>query len=88
MVLITYLRIFSRVLLLGIYVVYIVIKLPGKISPQLLSRLILGRVGIIDPDVIVGPSIGEDAAIIDLGDEKVLVVHADPITGAIEYLGW
>ncbi|MEM2201198.1 MAG: AIR synthase family protein [Ignisphaera sp.] len=81
-------RIFSRVLLLGNYVVYIVIKLPGKISPQLLSRLILGRVGVIDPDVIVGPSIGEDAAIIDLGDEKVLVVHVDPITGAIEHLGW
>ncbi|MDH5713203.1 MAG: AIR synthase family protein, partial [Candidatus Bathyarchaeota archaeon] len=37
--------------------------------------------------VIVGPRIGEDAAVIDFKD-RVLVVHSDPITGAIENIGW
>jgi hydrogenase maturation factor len=37
--------------------------------------------------VIVGPKIGEDAAIIDFED-RVLVVHSDPITGAVENVGW
>lgn len=36
----------------------------------------------------MGPSIGEDAAIIDLGDGKALVAHVDPVTGVVEYLGW
>ncbi len=60
----------------------------GKLPPTLLNKYILSRVGIKDPAVIVGPSIGEDSAVIDLGDDKILVAHSDPITGAVELLGW
>ncbi len=60
----------------------------GKLPPSMLLRYVIGRTGAKDPSVIVGPSIGEDAAIIDLGDGRVLVVHSDPITGAVELLGW
>ena len=60
----------------------------GKLPPEILKKYILSRVGVVDPSVIVGPSIGEDAAVIDIGDSKVLVVHVDPITGAVEFLGW
>ena len=60
----------------------------GKLPPEILKKFILSRVGVVDPSVIVGPSIGEDAAIIDIGDNKVLVAHVDPITGAVEFLGW
>ncbi len=45
------------------------------------------RIGARRKEVIVGPGIGEDAAIIDFGD-KVLVVHSDPITEAVERIGW
>jgi hydrogenase maturation factor len=38
-------------------------------------------------DVVFGPSIGEDAAIVKVGKE-VLAIAADPITGAEEWLGW
>ena len=62
--------------------------LMGKLPPDILSKFIFSRVGLMDPSVIVGPSIGEDAAIIDLGDNKVLIAHVDPITGAVEHLGW
>ncbi len=60
----------------------------GKLPPKLLEKYVFSRIGVKDPDVIVGPNFGEDAAIIDLGNDKVLVAHVDPITGAVELLGW
>ncbi|MGC9147960.1 MAG: AIR synthase family protein [Sulfolobales archaeon] len=59
----------------------------GKLRPDLLEKYVLNRVGFIDHRVIIGGRVGEDAALIDLGDEKVLVVHTDPITGSIDLLG-
>ena len=40
-----------------------------------------------DPRVVLGPSLGEDAALIDLGD-RYLVAKTDPITFATELIGW
>lgn len=60
----------------------------GKLPPDLLAKFVFSRVGRIDSSVIVGPSIGEDAAVIDLGNGRVLVAHVDPITSAVEYIGW
>ncbi len=60
----------------------------GKLPPDMLLKYVMSRTGSPDPSVVVGPSIGEDAAVVDLGDGRVLVVHADPITGAVELLGW
>jgi len=60
----------------------------GKLPPSMLERYVLSRVGAKDPAVLVGPSIGEDAAIIDIGGGRVLVAHVDPITEAVELLGW
>jgi len=59
----------------------------GKLDPELLKQVIFGCLGSPDPRVIVGPKIGEDAAVIDFKD-RALVVHSDPITGAIENIGW
>ncbi|MFZ8793454.1 MAG: AIR synthase related protein, partial [Acidilobaceae archaeon] len=58
-----------------------------KLRPDVLVNLVLGRVGVRDPSVVVGPAIGEDSAIIDLGG-FYLVVHSDPITGAVASVGW
>lgn len=58
----------------------------GKLSQEELLEL-LGILTRRDPSVLLGPAIGEDAAIVDLGD-KVLVTHSDPITGASELAGW
>ncbi|HDI46527.1 MAG TPA: hydrogenase assembly protein HupF [Candidatus Methanomethylia archaeon] len=62
--------------------------MPGKIPPSILANYIFARLGARDSSVIIGPSIGEDAAVLDLGDGKALVVHTDPISGAVEHLGW
>src|SRR5258708_12238122 len=40
-----------------------------------------------DPRVVVGPRVGEDAAVIDMGD-RYLVATADPITFATDEAGW
>ena len=46
------------------------------------------RVGVLDDSVIVGPRVGEDAAIIKLGESLYLVAHLDPITAAGRLAGW
>jgi hydrogenase expression/formation protein HypE len=40
-----------------------------------------------DPRVVVGPRVGEDAAVIDMGD-RYLVATSDPITFASAEIGW
>jgi hydrogenase maturation factor len=59
----------------------------GKIDPATLKQVIFNHLGSKDSRVLLGPSIGEDATVIDFG-KKALVVHSDPITGAIENVGW
>jgi hydrogenase expression/formation protein HypE len=52
----------------------------------LLERL-LGQIPNTDAQVLVGPGIGEDAAVIAWGD-KLLVAKSDPITFATDMAGW
>jgi hydrogenase expression/formation protein HypE len=59
---------------------------PGKLAPDLLGSL-LSRVPIADPRVVLGPGIGRDAAVIDLG-ERMIVLKSDPVTFATERIGW
>ena len=58
----------------------------GKFPPHLLQRL-LAKEGINDPRVLLGPKVGEDAAVLDMGD-RLLVAKSDPITFATEDIGW
>jgi hydrogenase expression/formation protein HypE len=58
----------------------------GKLRAETLAAL-FARHAPKDPSVVVGPRVGEDAAILDLGD-RYLVATADPITFATDELGW
>ncbi len=58
----------------------------GKLPPDLLAAL-LARLSRRDPRVIVGPGIGQDAAVLDMGD-RYLVAKTDPITFATDDIGW
>jgi hydrogenase maturation factor len=60
--------------------------LTGKLPAELLARLLAGVVRR-DPRVLLGPTLGEDAALIDMGD-CVLVAKADPVTFATDRVGW
>ncbi len=59
----------------------------GKIPPEILERTVYKFLGSKRSDVILGPSLGEDAAIVSDGS-KLLVLHGDPISGANEKIGW
>src|SRR5258706_2118698 len=62
-------------------------RLPvGKLRADAL-RAIFEKLKPRDPRVVVGPRVGEDAAVIDLGD-RYLVATADPITFATDDVGW
>jgi hydrogenase maturation factor len=61
--------------------------LPGKIPPEILQSIVFSQLGRTDPDVLLGPELGEDAAVIKVGDQ-VVVVATDPITGSVEDVGW
>ena len=56
-------------------------KLPQDLLAALLARL------PDDPRVLLGPGIGRDAAAIDLGNGRVLVAKADPVTFATDQIG-
>jgi hydrogenase expression/formation protein HypE len=58
----------------------------GKVRAEMLQALFDKR-PLRDPRVVVGPRVGEDAAVIDMGD-RYLVATADPITFATEDVGW
>jgi hydrogenase maturation factor len=58
----------------------------GKLPLPLLQSF-LKELPVNDPDVLVGPGIGEDAAIIRFGNQT-LVFKTDPITFAVEDIAW
>jgi hydrogenase maturation factor len=58
----------------------------GKLPAELLQEL-LRKYTRPNSRVIVGPGVGEDAAVIDFG-ERYLVAKTDPITFATDEIGW
>jgi hydrogenase maturation factor len=60
---------------------------PGKIPIDILKEVVFKNLGAERKEVILGPSAGIDGAVLDLGD-KSLIVSMDPITGAVERIGW
>jgi hydrogenase maturation factor len=58
----------------------------GKLPAGTLQA-ILERHAVKDPRVVVGPRVGEDAAVIDMGD-RYLIATSDPITFATGDVGW
>jgi hydrogenase expression/formation protein HypE len=57
-------------------------KLPLEFLHDLLARHTQG-----DPRLVAGPRVGEDVAVIDMGD-RYMVVKTDPITFATDQIGW
>ncbi len=58
----------------------------GKLPAEVLASLV-ARIPHPDLRVVVGPGIGQDAAVIDMGDHY-LVAKTDPITFATDDIGW
>ncbi|MCK6625456.1 MAG: AIR synthase family protein [Anaerolineae bacterium] len=58
----------------------------GKLPAADLARL-LKRYAPSDPRLVIGGAVGEDAAVIEMGD-RYLVATTDPITFATNEIGW
>jgi hydrogenase expression/formation protein HypE len=63
------------------------LSLPAGKLPNPFLETLLACYSIDDPSVIVGPSVGEDTAAVDIDGEAVLVLKTDPITFATESIG-
>lgn len=59
----------------------------GKLPTEALERILRRYAFSSDPRVLIGPGIGQDAAVISFGT-RALVTKSDPITFATERLGW
>jgi hydrogenase maturation factor len=57
----------------------------GKLPPELLADL-LARAPVTDPEVVQGPGVGLDCAVVELG-EQLLVCKSDPVTFVTDQLG-
>ncbi len=60
---------------------------PGKLPNDLL-RAIVSHFSKDDPSLLVGPGVGEDAAVVDPGTPSLLVLKTDPITFASDRIGF
>jgi len=61
--------------------------LTGKVPPDVLSKIVFRRTGVANRRLLLGPALGEDAAIVRTRG-KLLVLTTDPITSAQENAGW
>jgi hydrogenase expression/formation protein HypE len=60
---------------------------PGKIPIEILKEVVFKNLGADRSEVVLGPSTGVDGAVLDVGSKNA-IVSMDPITGAMERIGW
>jgi hydrogenase expression/formation protein HypE len=60
---------------------------PGKIPIDILKDVVFKNLGAERSEVVLGPSAGVDGAILDVGTKNT-IISMDPITGAVERIGW
>ncbi len=59
----------------------------GKVPETVLKRSVLKQISHRREEVLVGPAIGEDCSVLAIGEDEVIVLSSDPITGAINDIG-
>lgn len=59
----------------------------GKLPEQVLLRSVLKEVGHRRAEVLMGPGVGQDCAVIALDPDEMFVMSADPITGTVKDIG-
>ena len=60
---------------------------PGKIPVNILKDVVFKNLGAARSEVTLGPAAGVDGAVLDLGNKNA-IISMDPITGAVERVGW
>ena len=60
---------------------------PGKIPIDILKEVVFKNLGAERSEVVLGPAAGVDGTVLDVGSKNA-IVSMDPITGAVERIGW
>ena len=60
---------------------------PGKIPIEILKEVVFKNLGATRSEVLLGPTAGVDGAVLNVGNKNA-IVSMDPITGAVERIGW
>lgn len=59
----------------------------GKLPERVLCRSVLKEVGHRRPEVLMGPGVGQDCAVLSLEPDEMFVMSTDPITGTVMDMG-
>lgn len=59
----------------------------GKVPETVLKRSIIKQIKTKRPEILVGAAVGEDCALVQLGEDEVYVMSTDPITGTSHEIG-
>jgi hydrogenase maturation factor len=59
----------------------------GKVPASDLQRIVFRNLGVPNKRLLLGPKIGEDAAVVEM-DDSLIVLSTDPIAGALANIGW
>jgi len=59
----------------------------GKVPVEVLKNIVFKHLGVERKEVLLSPHIGVDGAVVQIGN-KALITSMDPITGALERIGW
>lgn len=59
----------------------------GKLPETALKRSVLNQIKHRRDEVLVGPAVGEDCSVLEIGEDEVIVLSTDPITGTVQDIG-
>lgn len=59
----------------------------GKLPESVLLRSVLKQINHRRDEVLVGPALGQDCAVLTLKEDEVFTISSDPITGTVKDLG-
>ena len=59
----------------------------GKLPEDMLIRSVLDQIGHRREEVLYGPAVGADCAVLETAPGEVLLLSSDPITGAVKGIG-
>jgi hydrogenase maturation factor len=59
----------------------------GKVPEAVLKRSVLKQIRANRPEVLLGASVGEDCAAVELQEDEIFVLSTDPITGTARDIG-
>lgn len=58
----------------------------GKIAETVLKRSVFKQLHVKREEVLIGPGVGEDCSVIQVGEDECIVLSTDPITGSSHQL--